>query len=391
MRSVEVFAGCGGLALGIAEAGFKHELVIERDPLAAATLSANKRRRIRHVADWPIHQEDIRNACFRSLAGGIDLLSGGPPCQPFSIGGKHEGPRDARNMWPEAIRAVRELRPRAFLFENVRGLLRPAFERYLDFLRLQLSWPTSRAKLGESWPSKLVRFRAWEASGRKPTYRVIIKGINAADYGAPQKRHRAIFIGVRSDLVDDAFIFPKATHSREALIWSQWVTGEYWDLHEIPKRRRPGLDDSEKIILERLRADNVKPRGKRWTTVRDAIGDLPRPCIHNEPIANHRLHPGARVYRNHTGSVWDQPAKALKAGDHGVPGGENILIPENGIVRYFTLREMARLQGLPDAFRVGNGWAGPIKQLGNAVPVHVGRTFACEIAKVIKRAKRRDQ
>ena len=88
-------------------------LIIDRDPLAIETLTNNKKRGIRHIADWPILEGDIRTIDFTDLKGRIHLLSGGPPCQPFSIGGKHEGPRDARNMWPEAIRAVREARPRA--------------------------------------------------------------------------------------------------------------------------------------------------------------------------------------------------------------------------------------------------------------------------------------
>jgi DNA (cytosine-5)-methyltransferase 1 len=172
------------------------------------------------------------------------------------------------------------------------------------------------------------------------------------------------------------------------LIWSQWVTGEYWDIHAVPKRRRPELEDSDRALLNKLLAANVKPHEKPWTTVRDAIGDLPQPCKTIEPIANHRLHPGARVYAKHTGSSWDLPAKALKAGDHGVPGGENILAPGDGTVRYFTLREMARLQGFPDTFRVGDGWKGPIKQLGNAVPVQVGKAFGSKISKLIA-AKRK--
>jgi DNA (cytosine-5)-methyltransferase 1 len=384
MRSAEIFAGCGGLALGVAQAGFQHALVIERDPLAIATLTANKQRRVRHIADWPISAEDIRQIDFRKLAGMIHLLSGGPPCQPFSIGGKHEGPRDARNMWPETIRAVRELRPRAFLFENVRGLLRPSFSRYLEYLRLQLSWPQARSKRGESWPARLARLRKREGAGRPPTYRVLIQGINAADYGAAQRRHRAIIIGVLSDIVD-TFDFPSPTHSRESLIWSQWITGEYWDAHKISKRRRPELEESDCMLVAKLRAENVKPAEKPWMTVRDAIGDLPSPSLTREPIANHRLHPGARVYDRHTGSSWDLPAKALKAGDHGVPGGENILAPGDGTVRYFTLREMARLQGFPDTFHVGSGWKGPIKQLGNAVPVQVGRTFAKKISTLVTR------
>jgi DNA (cytosine-5)-methyltransferase 1 len=388
MRSVEIFAGCGGLALGVAQAGFKHALVIEHDSVAAATLLANKKRGVRHIADWSICHQDIRDVSFDHLADKIDLLSGGPPCQAFSIGGKHEGPRDPRNLWPEAIRSVREIRPKAFLFENVRGLLRPAFSRYLEFIRLSLSWPETAKRAGESWPQLLRRLRAREEAGRVPTYRVVIKGINAADYGAAQKRHRAIVFGVLSECVDE-LAFPAPTHSWESLLWSQWISGEYWERHGIPRNRKAAISAADRMIVDRLRNERIKPAEKPWTTVRDAIGDLPRPRIHSEPLANHRLHPGARIYPRHTGSAWDEPAKALKAGDHGVPGGENILAPGDGSVRYFTLREMARLQGLPDSFEIGDGWKGPIRQLGNAVPVQVGRAFGRALAKLVRSKPRR--
>src|ERR1041385_595992 len=140
MRSVELFAGCGGLALGIARAGFRHDFGVECDAESVATLTENKQRKIQHVRHWDIEEHDARDLDYREVEG-IDLLSGGPPCQPFSIGGKHLGPRDPRNMWPEAIRAVREMRPKAVLFENVRGLSRPDFSRYLDYIVLQLTYP----------------------------------------------------------------------------------------------------------------------------------------------------------------------------------------------------------------------------------------------------------
>ena len=103
----------------------------------------------------------------------------------------------------------------------------------------------------------------------------------------------------------------------------------------------------------------IEPAGKRWMTVRDALRGLGQPTGEN----NHVFQPGARVYKGHTGSPLDQPAKALKAGDHGVPGGENMMVRDDGSVRYFTIREAARLQGLPDSMR----------QLGNAVPVELAQ------------------
>ena len=140
MKSSELFAGCGGLAYGTAEAGFEHALVAEIDRSACATLLFNAEKGVRHFRDWPVVAADVRSVDFKQM-GSLDLLSGGPPCQPFSIGGSHKGPSDYRNMWPEALRAVKEARPRAFLFENVRGLLRPAFASYLEFLQLSLAYP----------------------------------------------------------------------------------------------------------------------------------------------------------------------------------------------------------------------------------------------------------
>ena len=381
MRSVELFAGCGGLAFGLAEAGFEHVMVIEKDPQASATLESNKKRAVRHYAEWPISAIDVREADYSPLAGTVDLVAGGPPCQPFSIGGKHKGPTDPRNMWPEAIRAVRELRPKAFLFENVRGLLRPAFADYLAFLRLQLSWPElENPSCG--WREHFRTLRAHESSGAGPNYHVLVQGINAADYGAPQKRHRAIVLGIRRD-VAASVSFPAPTHSRDALLWDQRVSLEYWERHGIAHGGRPALAEADRGPVDRVREMKTRPSEHRWMTVRDAIGDLPRPPLARESVANHRLHPGARLYERHTGSSWDEPAKALKAGDHGVPGGENVLVGRRGAVRYFTIREMARLQGLPDAFEIEGSWKAPIKQLGNAVPVHVGRVFGKAIVRTI--------
>ena len=241
MRSMELFAGCGGLALGIARAGFEHDIVVECDVDSVATLTDNKSRKVRHVRDWEIAQYDTRDLDFRGLTG-VDLLSGGPPCQPFSIGGLHLGARDPRNMWPEAIRAIREVRPKAFILENVRGLFRPAFARYLEYVTLQLSFPTFAPRDGESWNNHLSRLRKHGQSRRAQRARVsgvLSKAINAADYGAAQKRHRAIFIGLATEYVED-WDFPKPTHSQEALAWSKHVEGDYWKRHDarrIPRAR----------------------------------------------------------------------------------------------------------------------------------------------------------
>lgn len=382
MRSLELFAGCGGLALGLSRAGFVHELIVENDSDSVTTLSENKKRRIKHVHDWEIEDCDTRELDFRNLRG-IDLLSGGPPCQPFSIGGKHLGPRDPRNMWPEAIRVVREVRPRAFIFENVRGLFRPDFSYYLDYIKLQLAYPTFKPLSGETWRNHLARLRKY-ADGRgsaRANYRVLAQAINAADYGAPQKRHRAIIVGIASEYGSD-WSFPSPTHSQEALAWSKHVDLSYWKRHGARRICNPA-STSEAHALKRALALDTKPKERPWVTVRDVIADLPPPTK-REDIAGHWQHPGARVYPNHTGSNYDEPAKALKAGDHGVPGGENMLANRLGRVRYFTVREMARLQGFPDNFIVSGSWKAATRQLGNAVPTPVGKYIGEAVLSVIR-------
>ncbi|MBU6321310.1 MAG: DNA (cytosine-5-)-methyltransferase [Patescibacteria group bacterium] len=380
MRSIELFAGCGGLGFGIAEAGFEHVLVVENDARACATLRFNAERGVNHFRDWRVEQVDVRDVDFSRMAGTIDLVSGGPPCQPFSIGGKHKGPTDQRNMWPEAIRAVRESRPKAFVFENVRGLLRPAFSDYLDFIRLQLSYPS--VINDGNWRIGLEKLGKLAEKGEPPEYHVVIQGINAADYGVPQKRHRAIVMGVRSDIATHV-VFPRPTHSREALVWSQRITGEYWRRHGVPENGRPRMTASDRQLLKKLKQRGIAPAELPWVTVRDVISNLPKPSK-KETVLNHLLHPGARSYAGHTGSVLDGPAKALKAGAHGVPGGENSLVIRSGKVRYFTVREMARLHGLPDEFGTDESWVSSIKQLGNAVPVQVGRTFGRAIVTLVE-------
>ena len=114
-------------------------------------------------------------------------------------------PDDQRNLWPEAVQAVRELRPKAFIFENVRGLLRPAFHEYLQYLKLYLSWPDIAARDDEAWIDHLTRVRNYACSQKHgfSDYIVRFQGINTADFGAAQKRHRAIVIGVRTDISTD--------------------------------------------------------------------------------------------------------------------------------------------------------------------------------------------
>lgn len=384
MKALELFAGAGGLGMGVSLAGFQPVAVIEWDKWACDTIRENQQRGYPLVKNWPLIEGDVREFDLGSIKGGIDLVVGGPPCQPFSMGGKHKSFDDERDMFPAAIEAVRRLKPRAFIFENVKGLTRSAFANYYQYILLQLEFPEVTARRTEHWTDHYKRLQAEKASGRLHggshlAYNVIPTLVNAADYGVPQKRERVFVVGFRDDLGIE-WSFPRETHSFDALLYAQWVTGEYWDRHEIGKRRRSEPPASLAARIERLRG-LWAPREQPWETVRDALEGLPPPVRgKGGGYADHCLQPGARIYPGHTGSPLDQPAKTLKAGDHGVPGGENMMVMDNGDVRYFTVRESARLQTFPDGFVFHGSWTEVMRQLGNAVPVSLAQIVASSVA-----------
>lgn len=366
LRSIELFSGAGGLALGTQGAGFKHEVLVEWNADACATLRSNLASTSVHgIGGWNVVQGDIRNFDFSQFEG-TALVAGGPPCQPFSIGGKHNGSDDARNMIPEFVRAVREIRPRAFMMENVRGLTRPGFRPYFEYVLESLRRPTIGRRQTESWQEHLARLR--RSGSASVAYDVSFKVLNAADFGVPQSRHRVFIVGFRSDL-GVHYEFPQPTHSSDLLRQAK-ASGEYWRQHGIKPRNE--LTQPEGLF------PTCEPGLLPWRTVRDAIGDLPEPSENRDSptVANHRLQSGAKPYPGHTGSDLDEPAKTLKAGDHGVPGGENMLRRPDGTVRYFTIREAARIQTFPDEWHFEGAWSEGMRQLGNAVPVRLAEAVA---------------
>jgi len=375
MRSIELFSGCGGLSLGLSRAGFGHELMVEWNKDAVATVLHNKALGIDHVGHWPVQQADVRTVDFTPFRGGLDLVAGGPPCQPFSMGGKARGHEDARDMWPSAIRSVREAMPKAFIFENVKGLARAAFADYLEWITRSLE-QASRTRDGVPYADALAEMRSSDAPR---DYEVIVLKVDACDYGAPQHRHRVLVCGLRSDL-GIVPVAPKPTHSRERLLWDQWVSGIYWEMHGLPQPSDDLIAKADLRTVGSLRKSGKAPDGLPWVTLRDAIRGLGEPTGAN----NHVFQPGAKAYPGHTGSPLDQPAKALKAGVHGVPGGENMMVRDDGTVRYFTLREAARLQGLPDDYEFPRSWSESMRQLGNAVPAQLGEALGRWLADMLR-------
>lgn len=385
MKSLELFAGAGGLGLGLHSAGFLPQQVIEWDKYCCDTLKENRDRSTAGLQHWrDIRHADVRSVSFTRFEDKLDLISGGPPCQPFSLGGRHQAYDDARDMFPQAIRAVREARPKAFIFENVKGLTRASFQNYFSYIQLQLEHPEVTARPEEQWEEHLGRLERHHTSSQRGGlhYRVVTRLLNAADYGVPQRRERIFFVGFRDDLGLE-WSFPPATHTQETLLWDQ-LHGDYWERHKVATAERH-IAARWMRAAERLTGATEK---QAWKTVRDAIAGLPDPAaLQRSPYENHKYQPGARSYPGHTGSPLDEPAKTLKAGVHGVPGGENMMVKLDGSVRYFTVRESARLQTFPDEFVFHGSWSETMRQLGNAVPVQLAAVVGKSVASLLQSSK----
>lgn len=384
--SIELFTGGGGLALAMHDAGFRHLLAVEFERRACATLRAN--RAVDYVAGrpapakprdkWPLIEGDVRGVDFTPWEGKVDVVAGGVPCQPWSLGGAHKGYDDPRNLWPQLFRCVLQTRPRAVLAENVKGLLRPSFKPYYDYILRELAAPFEKRVDGEDWKDHDKRLlKAIRVDGADPTERYDVKYllVNAADYGVPQVRWRVFVVAFRKDLGLADWEFPAPTHSELALLHSQDI-GEYWEEH--------GIDVRPELLPETLPIHDGK---QPWRTLRDAISGLPEPLgdyVEHPDWLHHQGWPGAREYPGHTPNDLDRPAKTVKAGVHGVPGGESVLRRDDGSIRYMTVRETARVMTFPDDWRLEGPRGEQMRQLGNAVPVRLAGVMAKAVAQALR-------
>lgn len=174
LKSIEICAGAGGQALGLEMAGFTHTLLVEYEKDYCNCLLSNR-------PYWDVKCKDVRDFDGKPFHNKIDLLSGGVPCPPFSMAGKQLGNEDERDLFPEMLRLVEEINPRAVMIENVRGLLAPKFEEYRTSIVNRL---------------------------KELNYSVHVKLLNASDFGVPQLRPRVIIVGIRND-IEDTFRFPE--------------------------------------------------------------------------------------------------------------------------------------------------------------------------------------
>jgi DNA (cytosine-5)-methyltransferase 1 len=433
--SVELFAGGGGLAISVNQAGFRPLLFNEWATRACQTLVSNGAVRVSSgekpavpgVDDpAPLVEGDVESLDMTYLNGLVDVVAGGPPCQPFSLGGIAKGTEDQRNMFPQMFRAVREIQPKAVICENVRGLLRPSFRPYFEYIQRELRLPFERRDTEIAWHEHdqiLIKRLGASSVPDDERYDVVMTPVNAADYGVPQIRHRVMLVAFRADLGVDVEAFKKAVRtpqfSRDALLRS--MRDEYWERHAnlggVPDHV---VDRAVARLPKVLRDDDCQP----WRTLRDAIQGFgtgqrqdakgrilplqpPLPPVPLDQldaktvqgkIPDHIGWPGARIYDGHTPNELDAPAKTVKAGVHGVPGGESVMMLDertrdvsspNGwrdLHRYMTVRETARVMTFPDSWILEGPRGEKMRQLGNAVPVSLGAYFAQAVANALTAA-----
>lgn len=326
MKSIELFAGAGGLALGIEQAGFHHIGLLEINKSAAATLKKNR-------PEWNVICDDIENISkldleeyFHIRAGDLDLLSGGAPCQSFSYAGKRLGLEDTRGtlFYYYAV-FLQKLRPKMFLFENVRGLLSHDH--------------------GKTYQTIVSVFKD---AGYDIQYQVL----NAWDYGVAQKRERLITIGIRNDLCGDLFFqFPKK-HEYKPILRDV--------LKDVPAsagaRYSPKKEEIYKLV----------PPGGYWRDIPEDIAkEYMKSCWYME---------GGRTGILRRLSMDEPSLTVLTSPSQKQTDRCHPLEP-----RPFTVRENARCQSFPDDWEFVGSVGEQYKQVGNAVPVHLAYEIAKEI------------
>jgi DNA (cytosine-5)-methyltransferase 1 len=376
LTTLELFAGAGGLAIGVHRAGFEVADLVELNETCCETLRANA-----DLMGWKdardIQARDVRDIDFTAYRDQVSLLAAGAPCQPFSRAGRRQGRHDHRDMLPEVVRAVAQVKPRAFLIENVRGLLFQSSTDHFKSIVARLRNPTVESP-NTSGSDDLYHLCAGDPSDQD-AYRVEYKVLNAADFGLPQNRERLFIVGLAQD--EEEFQWPTGSYSRASLI--EDLRGEaYWNNH-------PGVSMAARGRARKLLP--VKPlarSGTRWRTLRDLLADLGPPAKTSGAASDpsHVLVPGARLYGRHTGSRVDWVGKTVKAGVHGSPGGEHIVVFSPKRFRYLSVRECAELQGFPRAFRLPEKRTPAMRQLGNAVPVTVAEAVAAQIRECLDRS-----
>jgi DNA (cytosine-5)-methyltransferase 1 len=359
--SISLFSGAFGLDLGLQKAGFTTTTFIEKSPDCVRTIGRNipelqgvSARKIEDVSSEMLMQEVANRFGLKSCQGSdIDLISGGPPCQPFSTAGSRQSILDPRgNLFFDFLQTVNEIRPKFFLIENVRGILsssllhRPLNERGSKFPSL-----SEEEKPGSMM--NLILSRIQEIG-----YKVKYQLLDSSLYGLPQKRHRVFFVGQRED-IEGEFQFPAWTHEGDLVSLREGLTGLVDEDRECAN-----YPESRLKYLRLLSA------GQNW---RSLPGELQK-----EAMGGAYNSGGGKVgfYRR---LDWGKPAPTITTSP--IQKSTDMCHPD--LLRPLSVRECARLQSFPDDWGFCGSVASKYKQIGNAVPPLMGRLIGEQIAKIL--------
>lgn len=321
--NIELFAGGGGMSLGLEAAGFRGIEYVEIDRFACKTLQKNR-------PEWNVVEEDIKSVDFNNLRNKVDLVSGGAPCQAFSYAGRKKGFGDTRGtLFAEFCRCIVEVKPKMFLFENVKGL-----------------------KSHDKGKTFATILKSFENAGYDVKYKVL----NASYYGVAQKRERLIVIGIRHDLKDFInFDFPKPdrkqTLLKDALI-------------DVPKSPCQEYSEKKRRVME------LVPAGGCWV-------DLPEEIAKEYMGKSYYSGGGRRGIARRIS--WDEPCLTLTTS----PSQKQTERCHPSETRPFTVREYARIQSFPDEWSFEGSLAEQYKQIGNAVPVELAKRIGKEIYRAL--------
>lgn len=317
--SIELFAGAGGLALGMSKAGFKHVLLNEIDHDACQTLLQNR-------PEWHVAEGDIHRLDFKKYHGQIDLLTGGFPCQAFSYAGNKGGFEDTRGtLFFELARAVKEVQPKVFMCENVKGLASHDGGRTLKVIKQAID------ELGY----RLVEPRV----------------LQAIKYQVPQKRERLILIAIRKDLADRVGFCWPSPYRRIMTMRDALFAGELFPT-DVPQS--PGQQYPEK----KRRVLAMVPMGGYWR-------DLPVEVQKEYMGGSYELEGGKTGMARRLSL--DEPSLTLTCS----PAQKQTERCHPTETRPLTVREYARIQTFPDDWQFAGRMASQYKQIGNAVPVNL--------------------
>ena len=333
-NSIELFAGAGGMAIGMEKAGFKHVLLNEIDKWACQTLRQNRPK-------WNVIEGDVAQIDFTQYNGKIDLLTGGFPCQAFSYAGKKRGFNDTRGtLFFEFARAVVETQPKMFIGENVKGLFSHDKGRTLETIRSTI---------------KEIGYTLVEPRVLKAIY-----------YKVPQKRERLFLVGIRNDLVNDKVFYEyPSTYSKVLTVYDAFNKGLLYNC-KVPESEGDIYNTRKKEIM------SMVPEGGYWK-------DLPDSIQREYMGGSYYLGGGktglARRLSSKAPSLTLVCSAAMKQTERCHPFE----------TRPLTVRESARIQTFPDEWNFYGSKTQAYKQIGNAVPVNLAEAMGRSAIKFLNR------